>query len=110
MKILFLSTLVALFSTGALAAHKTKALTGPCARQAIDIVQSNWSNVPNPDPSLEFDAVSSNVDPKDENVYSVKWGQFDGNQGLILLSKVTTTTDCKQNGDIETKTIGGFDP
>ena len=109
MKALLLSVFVAVISLTAVAAPKSKTVTGKCAKQAAELVQANWANVPNPDENLEIDIVSSNVDASDKSLYTVKWGDFDGNQGLIYLSKVKVTPDCQLDGKIESQVIGSFD-
>ena len=100
--------LIAAFSLSVNAAPK-KPMTGKCAQSASDAVIAKWANVPNPSESLEYDVVYSHVNVKDHSSYEVRWGDFDGNQGLIYLSKLKMTADCKLDGEIQTETIGSVD-
>jgi hypothetical protein len=109
MKYILVTLLASVFSYSAGAGTTRKPFTGKCSKAAVDMVVANWANVPNPDPNLEINVVSSTVNLKDHSLYTVKWGDFDGNQGLIYLSTVKVTADCKQDGKIKSKVIGGYD-
>ncbi len=51
----------------------------------------------------------SKVSPTDANVYQVKYGTFDGNQGIFTIATVRVTPNCIQKGPIVKKNVGGFD-
>jgi hypothetical protein len=108
MKYIFLPLLASVFSFNAGAA--TKDFTGKCAKAVADTVFMTMAKTQDPNQNpLEIDVVSSKVNPKNPSVYTVRWGEFDGNQGVIYLSTVKVTADCKLDGKIESKAVGGYD-
>lgn len=115
MRTLLATALIAAFSFSAAGAPKKKIKTyvGKCAKQAAEYAFTDFGNVPNPDPNLEFDLVSSVLDSstkdKKTHTYIVKYGEFDGNTGVVIDATVRVTADCKQDGDITKKTVGGYE-
>ena len=54
--------------------------SGKCAKQAETAAVKKWADVPNPDPSLEYDTISSKVSEPRSDAYIVELSLYDGNE------------------------------
>lgn len=80
-----LSIAMCLFASSTFAAS----LKGTCAKAALGAAIEHWADVPNPDPTLEYMPVSSEVSASNKNVYAVVLAFSDGND--IVTGKYLVT-------------------
>ncbi len=83
--------------------------SGRCAKQASAEALNDFNTHISPDTDMDLMVVSSHESATEKGTYVVRYGSFDGNQGVTVDATVKLSSDCKLQGAITTKTVGYYD-